>query len=237
MVTNKDLKRVVRARMEKTGESYTAARANLLKKPKARAAAKPAAEPVAPAAPDYAGLAGMSDATIQARTGCSWEKWVYVLDKAGAHQWEHKEIAEYVNRKYKTGDWWTQSVTVGYERIKGLRDKGQRRGGSYEASKSKTFTVPVSRLFQAWHDARLRKKWLPETGLTIRTAQPNRSLRITWPDGTSVECWFTAKGDAKSSVQVAHTKLPSQEAVKERKAYWAERLEALAAVLEGRSKK
>lgn len=237
MVANKDLKRLVRGRMEKTGESYTAARANLLKKPKARAASKPAAGSVAPAAPDYAGLAGMSDATIKARTGCTWEKWVYVLDKAGAHQWEHKEIAEYVNRKYKTGDWWTQSVTVGYERIKGLRDKGQRRGGSYEASKSKTVAVPLSRLYRAWHDARKRKQWLPEPKLVIRTAQEGRSLRITWPDGTSVECWFTAKGDAKSSVQVTQTKLPTREAVAERKAYWAERLDALAARLEGRSEK
>ena len=32
MPTNKDLKRVVRRRMQKTGESYTAARTNLLKK-------------------------------------------------------------------------------------------------------------------------------------------------------------------------------------------------------------
>ena len=32
MPTNKDFKRVVRARMTKTGESYTAARAQLLKK-------------------------------------------------------------------------------------------------------------------------------------------------------------------------------------------------------------
>ena len=32
MPTNKDFKRLVRARMEKTGEAYTAARANLLKR-------------------------------------------------------------------------------------------------------------------------------------------------------------------------------------------------------------
>ena len=34
MPTGKDLKRLVRARMKKTGESYTAARAQLLKKKK-----------------------------------------------------------------------------------------------------------------------------------------------------------------------------------------------------------
>ena len=46
MPLNKDLKRLVRARMSKTGESYTAARAHILAKssPKPRAAALRAVE-------------------------------------------------------------------------------------------------------------------------------------------------------------------------------------------------
>jgi uncharacterized protein YndB with AHSA1/START domain len=227
MVANKDLKRLVRGRMQKTGESYTAARATLLKqKP------TPKAEPPVPApAPDYATLAGMGDAAIKAKTGCTWEKWVFVLDKAKAYEWEHKEIAEYVHTKYKVGDWWGQSVTVGYERIKGLRAIGQRRSGAYEASKSKTVPVPVARLFAAWHDPKLRRRWLPEPKLVVRAAQPDHSLRITWPDGTSVECWFTAKSDTKSAVAVTHTKLASKADADQRKAYWAERLGAMAEVL------
>ncbi|CAN5701216.1 hypothetical protein BH23GEM1_BH23GEM1_01270 [soil metagenome] len=51
-------------------------------------------------------------------------------------------------------------MTVGYERINGLRARGQRRDGSYEASKSRTFNVPVARLFDAWANPALRKKWL-----------------------------------------------------------------------------
>jgi len=41
MPTNKDFKRLVRARMRKTGESYTAARAHLLTKKQGHAAAGP----------------------------------------------------------------------------------------------------------------------------------------------------------------------------------------------------
>lgn len=173
----------------------------------------------------------MTDAAVQAATGCTWEKWVYVLDRNKAHEWEHKEIAQYLYDTYKVQGWWGQSVTVGYERIKGLREKGQRRGGSYEASKSRTFPVSVSRLYAAWKDGRLRKKWLPEAKLVIRAAQSDRSLRITWPDGTSVECWFTAKGSNKSSVQVQHTKLATKADIEVRKAYWAERLAKLGEVL------
>ena len=43
-------------------------------------------------------------------------------------------IAEYVHTKYKVADWWTQTVTVGYERIKGLRARGQP-----DAARMKTF--------------------------------------------------------------------------------------------------
>ena len=63
MTEQKSFKRLVRARMEKTGESYTTARARLLR----------AEEPPSEA------LEGVklstSDETIRARTGRGWEEW------------------------------------------------------------------------------------------------------------------------------------------------------------------
>jgi hypothetical protein len=188
MPANKDFKRLVRGRMQKTGEAYTAARAQLLKQ-------KPAAD-VPQAATDYARLAGRSDAVLKEKTGCNWERWVRALDRAQAYTWSHREIATYVNEKYKVPGWWAQTVTVGYERIKGLRAIGQRRDGSFEASKSRTFAVPLVRLYRAWHDSRTRARWLPGVDLTVRTATRGKSMRITWPDRTSVEVGFTSKGPA-----------------------------------------
>lgn len=239
MPPSKDFKRLIRGRMQKTGESYTAARAVLLSRPPRRLAA-PAlpAEPATSASsepmPDYQRLAGMSDEAIKKNTGCTWERWVFALDHVQAHTWSHREIAEYVHEKYKVPDWWTQTVTVGYERIKGLRDIGQRRGGSYEATRSKTFAVPVSRLYRAWTDTRVRRKWLPGIRLTIRKATPDKSVRISWDDGTSVEVWLIDKGDKKSTAQVAHRKLPRKTAADARKEYWGERLDALAQLLSPR---
>jgi hypothetical protein len=92
MPTNKDLKRLVRARMQKTGEAYTTARAQLLHKQQLPSAS-PRTPTAPPPAPDYGKLAGMSDATIEARTGRTWAQWVSVLDPVGAHQWPHREIA------------------------------------------------------------------------------------------------------------------------------------------------
>lgn len=65
----------------------------------------------------------------------------------------------------------------------------------------------------------------------MRKATKNKSMRITWEDGTSVELWFTAKGKAKSQVAVSHRKLPDNATAARLKEYWAERLAALADVL------
>jgi uncharacterized protein YndB with AHSA1/START domain len=221
MPTNKDFKRLVRARMQKTGESYTSARTHLLAKPRTLET------PPAPAPADYARLAGMSDATLKAKTGCTWDRWVWALDRVQAHTWSHREIARYVHEKYKVPDWWTQTVTVGYERIKGLRAIGERRGGGFEANKSKTFAVPVTRLFRAFSDKRTRERWLPGVGLTVRTASRPKTMRVTWPDQTSVEFYFASKGSGKSLVQIQHRKLPDKAAAARMKEFWGARLAAL----------
>jgi hypothetical protein len=85
---------------------------------------------------------------IKKATGCDWEKWVFCLDYVGAQDWSHRAIADHVHTPTKVKDWWTQSVTVGYERIKGLRAIGQRRDGGYEANKSKTLDASAAAVFQ-----------------------------------------------------------------------------------------
>jgi hypothetical protein len=219
MTQNKDLKRLVRARMKKTGESYTSARTQITKKPRPKKTA------------DYATLAGMSDATLKAKTGCAWERWVKSLDQFGAEKMSHGEIADLVSTKWKVDGWWAQTVTVGYERIKGLRARGQRRDGSYEAGKSRTFNVPVRTLFDAWADAGIRSRWLREPAVKIRTATSPKSMRLGWTDGSIVAIGFLAKGKDKSSVAVQHTKLKDRDSAERFKQYWSERLDALANVL------
>ena len=218
MPADKDLKRLVRARMTKTGEAYTAARAQLLKTP-------------APPRPDYAALAGMADDKVKAKTGRGWEEWSRVLDSHNAALLAHRDIARLLSEQYGTPDWWTQTVAVGYERIKGIRAIGQRRDGTYEASKSKTFAVPVTKLYDAWARAAARRKWLDDTGLTIRTSSRPKYLRLDFGDGTIVVVGFTPKGRTKSSVAVQHTKLPDRTAVEGLKRFWGERLTALGEVL------
>ena len=237
MPRQKDLKRLVRARMRKTGEAYTAARANIVAKrrrtsrPVAAPRATPAVTPAATKPNDYAKLAGMSDAVIKEKTGCAWDKWVFALDHYKAYEMPHREIARLVHEKYQVGDWWAQTVTVGYERIKGLRAIGQRRDGSYETNKSRTYNVPVSTLFQAWADPARRRRWLSEDGVKVRTATEPKSIRLSWNDGTVVVAGFMPKGREKSAVALAHQKLPDKATSERLKKYWSERLAALGEAL------
>jgi hypothetical protein len=221
MPAQKDLKRIVRSRMEKTGESYTTARRHIVNR-------KLAAVPPPP--PDYAAVAGMSDAAIRKNTGRTWADWLEQLDAFGAKDKPHGEVAEHVFSLGVPG-WWAQSVTVGYERIRGLRARGQRRSGAWEASKSKTFAVPVETLYDAFANARTRKRWLGDIKVKVRTSTKPKSMRITWDDDTSVDLWFQSKGPAKSTVGVQHVKLASKEDGDARKQYWSEKLGELAKLL------
>jgi hypothetical protein len=69
--------------------------------------------------------------------------------------------------------------------------------------------------------------------LTIRSSTPEKYLRITWPDQTTLSVGFLSKGRGKSQVAIAHEKLPDQAAATRSKQYWGERLDALGQVLQG----
>jgi hypothetical protein len=218
MPSQKDLKRLVRSRMKKTGEAYTAARLQVVKPGTRTPPAKPEPLKGEPSLA-YAHLAGLADTSVLKSTGRTWAEWVRVLDAARATERPHKEIALYVS-SLGTPDWWSQMVTVGYERIHGLRVKGQRRSGTYAASKSRTFAVPVETLFAAFANARKRRMWLP-VNVTVRTSVPHKSMRLTWADDSRALLGFGSKGAGKSTVAVQHEKLPDKATADALKVAWS----------------
>jgi len=170
----------------------------------------------------------IGDDAVQARTGKTWAEWFKVLDAAGCRRMNHKQIVAQVGEQGpKLDGWWCQMVTVGYEQARGLRARHEKPEG-FQISGSKTVAVPVTTLFMAWQDEKTRKKWLPDGPIVIRKATPDKSMRITWVDGTSsVEVNFYPKGNGKSQVAVQHGKLPDAKEAARKKAYWAERLNDL----------
>src|ERR671916_883472 len=102
MTMQRSFKRVVRARMEKTGESYTAARASLLTVETPRA--------------DEGPSLSLTDATIRERTGRGWEEWFDLLDDWGAPDRSHRDIARHLAEQLGVVplEWGPQAITMSY---------------------------------------------------------------------------------------------------------------------------
>ncbi len=178
--------------------------------------------------------APVSDDAVKARTGRTWNEWIAVLDGAGAATRSHSEIVGILGEQFGIGAWWRQMVTVGYERARGLRAVHETTRG-FSVSVSRTIDAPLPTVFGAWSSAARRRRWLDGSSITVRSARPEKSMRITWGDGTNVEVNFAVTSSGKSRVSVQHDRLASARAVAERRRFWKERLDRLVEQLAARS--
>ena len=243
MTQQKALKARVRARMTKTGERYTAARANVLAKDVAAAPASDST-PSAPIAQDpvpdspFRGAFGASDEALVRRTGHDWAHWYRILQTTGAADRSHTEIARFLTSDLGVDGWWSQEITVRYEMAIGRRTPGQRPDG-FEATGAKTIRATPDRVLEAVREEAQRDRWLGRP-LRLRTANENRTksayatVRFDWEDPDQrIVIWLADKGD-RTAVSLAHQRMPDKATADTMKVFWRERLAALAAHVEGR---
>lgn len=253
MTKDKAAKRATRARMAKTGERYTTARLYALDLHRLPEDEQPpvllhgqsgvedslahldeaAVEPSAatPDLPPRIAEPGVSDAAVQRSTGKVWDEWFAILDAWNGTAKTHTEIARYLHEAYGVDGWWAQNVTVGYERARGMRALHERPDG-FSANASKTFPVPVERLFAAIVADEERSRWMSDIALRRRTSQPNKSARFDiLPGDLRLSAYFTDKGADKSSVQLQQERLPDAAAVEQWKTVWKAQLAHLAEYL------
>ena len=223
MTTQKLFKRRVRERMSKTGESYTAARLHVA----------PARDRVETDRTNLASARELaSDEKLTEATGHDWDAWLTVLDRWGARDRKHREIADYLVAEHSVPSWWVQAITTGYERARGMRLKHQQADG-FTVYASKTVGVPVAALFDAFVDRLTREQWLTDGSMSIRTSQPAKVARFEWGDGqTRVLVTFEEKGPMKSAAYVSHERLPDAGAADVAKTLWKKRVAALKGFLE-----
>jgi Domain of unknown function (DUF4287) len=217
MTQQKTLKRRVRARMEKTGESYTAARRQLL----------PDAPPPGPEfEPTVA-----EERVIEA-TGHGWDHWFAALDDWGARERKHSAIARWLRDDAGVPGWYSQAIAVSYERARGLRAVGEGVNG-FTVSASRTIAVPAEVLFAAFDEPESRERWLPAVELATRTTTPPRTARYDWAGGPSkLVVGIEALPDGRSRVGLAHERLADNAERDRMKAWWRERLTVLKDLLE-----
>lgn len=129
---------------------------------------------------------------------------------------------------YKQPSWWAQTIAVGYERVRGLRETGQRRDGAFVVNKSRTIEAGVGTLYRLVREPRERAKWMPDVKLALRSATKGRVVRYTLTDdGSSLEIRLESKGRGRGVVAVQHEGIASRDKAELLRAWWGERLVAL----------
>ncbi len=184
---------------------------------------------------------GMSDEAVKKATGKTWSQWFHILDKFDVSKHGHKAAAEHLYEKCRVPGWWCQMVVVGYERVRGLREKNQQ-GGLFVAHVSKTFDASALDVMDAWANAAKKKKWLGDE-VTVHKVSPPKSIRATWngdpkiqEKGTkSISVWLTEKkgkdGTVKCQMGLQHEKLRDARTMERVKKWWSERVDKLSAAM------
>jgi uncharacterized protein YndB with AHSA1/START domain len=228
MPTQKIFKQRIRARMTKTGESYTAARHQLLRKveePTAPAVEQPSSE-----IPADALL--VADESMRRATGKGHAEWFALLDRWGATDHNHTEIATWLRESLGVAGWWAQGITVSYERVRGMR-RVHQQGNGYTISVTRTVKVDPDRALAAFTNMTVRRRWLPDAPMRRRPTRAALTARFDWSDPKSrVVVNVVPKSDGKALVAVGHEQVPDAEAAERLKAAWRAWLGELKAVLE-----
>jgi hypothetical protein len=223
MTKQRTIKRRIRQRMSKTGESYTSARSRVVDKRDRVTAARTRLADTSDRP---------SDDRVRDATGRKWDSWFGILDRWGARKRTHGKMVEFLMREHGVPGWWAQSIAVWYERARGMRLKHQQADG-FTIYASKTIAVPVDVVFDAFVDARRRRRWLTDGAMRVRTSQADRTARFDWEDGsTRVNVSFVEKSPSRSTVAVEHQRLPDADDAERAKVSWRRRLADLKSLLE-----
>jgi uncharacterized protein YndB with AHSA1/START domain len=240
MPTQKVFKRRVRTRMAKTGESYTSARQQLLRKANPPAGPREAAQAPAGAAPGGSAARTsphaandllVSDEAMVRATGQGHDAWFALLDAWGATQRSHTEIARWVHATHGVPGWWSQNITVAYERVRGMRRPGQMADG-FTVVVSRTIAAEPDRLLAAFTDPAARARWLPDAPLRSRPTRAARTARFDWTEPPSrLTVTATPTSDGRAVLSVSHEKLPDAAVAEELRERWRTALDELRTLL------
>lgn len=216
MTKQESFKERIRTRMVKTGERYNAARRVLIEQSSSRKSSHRnwVAEPE------------HSEDTIKANTGRGWNEWTQVLDAWSADTKGHTAIATHLREEYGVDGWWSQAVTLGYERIKGLRLKYQGLDGTFTANKSKTIRADAQTLRKMLVSEKDRRDLFPGFETELRSRTDANTLRIGVGSGVAL-IYVEPLPDGRAKVTIAHEKLESTEDVELWKKFWSEWLTAI----------
>lgn len=222
MTRQESFKRRVRTRMARTGERYGAARRALIDQ--ARTAVGAMQDP--PTRPRQA-QPETSDASVRAATGLGWDEWCALIESWEGRDGGHTAVAAHLRDAHGVDSWWSQAITVGWERITGRRAAHQRPDGTFTAGRSRTLSIDPDDLRRRLLDDRCRNEMFGQVPTELRSGPSARTLRLGIGDTVALVS-IEARGAGRARVSVAHEKLRSHEDVQHWKQWWGHWLDDLA---------
>ena len=176
----------------------------------------------------------MHDTPVMKATGRELREWFAILDEHEARDLPHKDIARLLTAEYEVPGWWSQSVTVEYEKHIGRRETGQTQSGEYEGTATRTLPGTMDEVLERWM-ARLPDD--PAAAVfdgvgfagepSVSRTDKWRYWRVTLADGSRVTVTIADKpggaakaGGPASSLAVTSSKLVTREESARWKSFW-----------------
>lgn len=194
----------------------------------------------------------VSSEAVKNATGKTWDEWIKILDKEGAKNMPHKDIARLLkDKKYIKSGWWCQMVTVGYEYVKGRRVLGETKDAGFEIGVTKTIKISPKAAWDFLVSSKGRDIWLGKVsrftlkpgaryetkeGTTgeIRTIKKGERIRLTFQQKamkspSTLQVTITPRKTTKGTCISFHQeKLSDQKSREKMRTHWQAVLEKLA---------
>jgi hypothetical protein len=188
-------------------------------------------EPSAAHARPWAAEPVHSDAKIRENTGHTWDEWIDLIDAGPGRTAGHTAIAAWVQAVHGVPGWWAQGVTVGYERITGLRLPGQMPDGTFSVSRSRVLGLSADRLRAILLDDSGRADLFPGLDTVLRSKPTSKALRFAAASSGAPlgSLLFSAdpQPEGRLRLTVTHDKLTGSDEAERWKQFWADWLAAV----------
>ena len=192
--------------------------------------------------------AEMADAgAMKAQTGRTLEEWAQAIEQGGASG--RAAIGKFLQAQ-KAESSWIPTITVEYERLRGVVEKDGRPRG-YSICATKTVNAAPAAVYDAFTSAHALDRWLGDgtrvdaveggaltnadgNRATIRQLRPGKKVLWRWhtpelaPE-SDVEILLQAKSE-KTGVVVNHTRIQTRADADAVRTAWADALDRLAAL-------
>jgi uncharacterized protein YndB with AHSA1/START domain len=179
-------------------------------------------------------LGRLAPEALRRGTGHDWAEWLALLDAAGAREWDHRGIADFLEREHPAVPaWWQQSLAVAYERARGKRVAGETAGVGFQVGAQRSVATSSAHLWKvlvgrpdlwlgpgasvvfrpgARYEVPPGELWAHVRG-EIEVVKPGDRLRMTWqpedwPTPAILQVALTTAAPGRTRLNAHMEKLP-----------------------------